>query len=230
MKTTVAIPWRGGCEHRDAALRWTIGRYADTFADVELIFGACDPDVPFNRAEAILDAARKTDRDVLIVADADCFTSGLVDAVNTVRDGAPWAVPHLMLHRLSQAATERVLAGEPPEEQTELNERPYRGHETGTLLVIRREVLFDVPPDVRMVGWGQEDDAWAMALRTLVGPPWRGTQPLWHLWHPPQPRISRRVGTRENDKLLRRYAAARRKPDAMRALIAENEVPRVSAP
>ena len=52
-----------------------------------------------------------------------------------------------------------------------LEEDPYPGNPTGTLLVIPREMVLDVPPDVRFKGWGQEDEAWGGALKRLVGNP-----------------------------------------------------------
>lgn len=217
----VVIPWRAGAEDRTRALAWTQHRYADAFPDVDIVLGSCNPDLPFNRSEAIVNGASRTDAQTLIVADGDCWTDGIFDAVDHVRSGAAWAVPHLMLCRLSEDATERVLAGEAPEDQDEFAERPYKGHEAGTLLVIDRDVLFDVPPDVRMVGWGSEDDAWAIALRSLIGKPIRGTAPLWHLHHAPQPRRTRGIGNNANFALYGRYRAARHNPVRMRALVDE---------
>ena len=220
MNTAVIVPWRPGCPHRERALNWTLARYSDTLPDVPVVLGGCDPQVPFNRSAAILDGVGQTDADVLIVTDGDCWSSGLFEALGVVVAGAGWAVPHRMLCRLTADATERVLAGEAPEDQDDFAERPYRGHEAGTLLVIRRDVLLDVPPDVRFRAWGQEDDAWALALRALVGKPWRGDRPIFHLWHPPQPRKNRAVGSDDNLRLYRRYRQARH-PDRMRALVEE---------
>jgi hypothetical protein len=200
-------------------------RYRDAFPDVDIILGDCNPDLPFNRSEAILDGASKTTADTLILADGDCWSDGTHEAVAAVENGAPWAVPHLMLCRLSAEATERVLAGENPEDQDDFAERPYKGHEAGTLLVMNRATLEDIPPPVGMVGWGQDDDAWALALRCLIGPPVRGRQPCWHLHHPPQPRRSRGIGNDANLALYRRYKIARHDPARMRALVDEAKVP-----
>lgn len=99
--------------------------------------------------------------------------------------------------------------------------KPYRGKETGTLVVLRRDILASVFPDPRFVGWGQEDLAWSLALRTLHGPPWRGTDDLVHLWHPAQPRMNRVVGTPQNLDLYRRYQRANRNRGRMAALLEE---------
>lgn len=228
MATDVAvlIPWRSGCEHRERALRWTIDKYTHELPDAEIRLGACNPDLPFNRSEAILDAARHTGASVLVIADGDVY-SPVTEALEHVREHG-WAVPHLLIHRLSEVSTERVHAGEdwwtlPLSRDNAQDRKPYKGNETGTLLVIRRELLFDIPPDVRCVGWGQEDQCWALALRCLHGPPWRGTHDLVHLWHPPQPRISRIIGSIESKALLRRYRTARRDPERMRRIVAETK-------
>lgn len=227
MKIAVVIPYRPDGGQRDRLLAWTSQRYAEALPDVPVVLGDCNPDRPFNRAEGIVTGALRVDADVLIVADGDCWSDGIFDAIEQVRSGTPWAVPHLRLHRLTEQATERVLAGGRPEDQDDYAERPYKGHAAGTLLVIPRSTLLDVPPDVRMTGWGQEDDAWALALRGLVGKPWRGEEPCWHLWHAPQPRRDRGVGNETNLALYRRYKACRYDPVRMRALVEEGKSVRV---
>lgn len=157
------------------------------------------------------------------MSDGDCWSDGIHEALQHV-DSAGWAVPHRMLCRLTEAATSRVLAGEAVDEQDDFAERPYKGFECGTLFVARRDVLLDVPPDVRFVGWGQEEQSLSLALNCLIGPPWRGRPPCFHLWHPPQPRRSRGIGNDANLALYRRYRSARNDPVRMRALVDEAKV------
>jgi hypothetical protein len=57
-------------------------------------------------------------------------------------------------------------------------------------------------------------------LRWMAGPAWRSEGPLWHLWHPPQERLTRRVGSRASEQLRGRYRRARRVEDIER-LVAE---------
>lgn len=223
MTVSVLVPWRSGCPHREAAWAWVQQQYATHHPGWEIIPGACAPG-PYNRAEAILNAFETAAGDVLVVADADvwCDPQAAVDHAAT----RGWAIPHRYLHRLSEASTADVLAGAdwrglPLSTDNTQDRRPYVGHETGTLVVLTRDVLSVVPPDVRFVGWGSEDDAWAAALHTLVGKPWRGRDDLVHLWHPPQARQTRVVGNQESYALLRRYKRARNDPAAMRALMSE---------
>lgn len=221
MTVSVLVPWRAGCPHREAAWEWVQDQYRRDHPDWELVTGTC-ADGPFNRAQAILDAAEHSSGDVLVVADSDVYT----DPQEAIDHLKTWAIPHRLLHRLSQESTEQVLAGTdwhglPLSTDNRQDSRPYVGKETGTLVVFTRDTFDEVPPDPRFVGWGSEDLAWGAALNTLVGPPWRGRADLVHLWHPAQPRQTRAVGSPESYALWRRYAAARRDKSAMRFLVNE---------
>lgn len=221
MTVSVLVPWRPGCDHRELAFRFMRARVAERHPSWELVVGECDPG-PFNRSQAILAAASKAspDADVYVVHDADVFLDGdLAESVDSARSHG-WAVPHMMLHRLAEGATQAVMAGADWRGRP-VAQKPYRGNEAGTLIVLTRDVLDVVPPDRRFVGWGQEDDAWALALRCLIGEPWRGADDLVHLWHPPQERLNRRIGNQAGKALLGRYKRAANDPAAMRALIEE---------
>jgi hypothetical protein len=157
--------------------------------------------------------------DLVILADADCLTDGIPAAIKAVADGAAWAIPHRKVFRLSEESTDRFV--ETGEVTHPLDRRAYVGMPGGGMVVARRDVLLDCPLDPRFRGWGQEDESWALALTCLVGKPWRGTADLIHLYHPPEPRMSRRKGSPESWGLFKRYRAAARNPDAMRALLKE---------
>ena len=221
MTVNVVISWRPGCPHREKALKWVLQRWLDVGWKVTL--NGADDGHGWCRANDVTPAVEASAADVIVCADADVWTDGVFDAVTAVEDGAAWAVPHLMMMRLSEDATTRVLAGEHPEDQDEFDERPYKGRPAGTMFVISRDSYLDVPLDPRFVGWGQEDDAVNLAWTVLLGAPWRGKAPMWHLWHPPQPRRSRGIGNDTNLALYRRYKVARRDPDRMRALVEEGK-------
>ena len=158
---------------------------------------------------------------MLVVADADCLTD-IGPAVEAVEAGASWAVPHLMVHRLDQAATEAVYAGADPSATTGRTQRPYKGFAGGGVVAISRVVYGQVPLDPRFEGWGGEDSSWAMALTTLAGPPVRFDADLFHLYHPPPVRMTRRHGSPATRALEIRYKrAARISRRAMADLVAE---------
>lgn len=221
MTVSVVVPWRSGDPHREASWDWVWAKYQSTHPDWEIVEGS-SPEGPFNRSAAIMDGVARSVGDILVVADSDVWC----DPQLAVDDCETWSIPHLMVHRLSQESTEEVLAGAdwhglPLSKDNKQDSRPYKGFESGTLTVFRREVLLDVPYDSRFVGWGQEDQAHSAAMRTLIGPPSRHGADLVHLWHPAQPRKSRTVGNSKSLALLSRYRQARRSPVQMRLLLEE---------
>lgn len=207
----VIVPFAGDCPHRRRALEWVTARHE---YPVTVAYGG----VPWVKAEAIGPAIEQSSADIIVLADADCWTDGLPEAVRAVELGAPWAKPHKMVYRLTEGSTRAFMAGK---SWTELDQQPYQGIAGGGFVVAPRETLLDVPMDKRFVGWGQEDIAFAMALHVLAGPAWLGDADLIHLWHPPQERMTRRKGSPESWALFRRYQAAKRKPDLMRELLKE---------
>lgn len=219
----VLVPWRPGCEWRERS--WVVLRDRYEALGFEVVTGTTDV-AGFSRTQAILDARRRTTADLFVVTDADVFGELTGEAfTETLAHG--WAVPHGLLHRLSPDSTLQALDGAdwrglPLSSDNSQDRRPYRVHEGGTLLTITSTAFDLAPPDPRFVGWGQEDDAWACALRTLVGPPWRGDADLVHFWHPAAPRRNRVVGNPANVALLRRYKAAAGNPEQMRRLVAEH--------
>jgi hypothetical protein len=220
MATAVLIPWRtSSCPHRKRAFAWVLARLA--VHGWPVIVGRHD-DGPWCKAAAVADALDQTAADVLVLHDADVWSDGLAGAVRTVQAGAAWAMAHRSVHRLSEAATERLIAGEDPS-GLDLSERAYRGVAGGGTTVVCRYAYERCPLDPRFVGWGSEDEAWGWALTALYEPPWRpaGHAPLTHLWHPEPQRATRARGSLANWDLRKRYARAQHDPAAMRALIEE---------
>jgi hypothetical protein len=228
-EVAVVVPWRAGDPDREAAWEWLRPRWADLGPVLEGVA----PAGPWCKAAAVADGLAGCDAEIVVIADADVWCDDVDQAVGAVAGGAPWAVPHLNVYRLDAASTAAVLAGGPLGALAghRLAEKPYRGHVGGGIVVLRRSTYLDCPIDPRFVGWGQEDDAWALALTALHGRPARGRFPLWHLWHEPQDRMTRRTGSPDNRDLFLRYRSASHNPDSMRRLVEEAKcasfVPRV---
>lgn len=220
------IPWGGDDPDRRRAFDWCAARWRARYPDWQVMVGVDpyrQPHDPWVKARAVHAAVHDTKAPVLVVADADVACDGTHLAVLAVDQGAPWAVPHKLVWRLTEPQTRMVFAGLPPERfgPDELEEHPYPGIAGGGIVVIPRAAWDQAPLDPRFEGWGGEDNAWGWALTTLVGAPWRGGWRLWHLWHPPQARLSRQTGSRASSDLRRRYRAARRNPARMSQLAAE---------
>ena len=224
MATEVLIPWRDrGCHWRQQALDYVTHRWWNVYDAITVAqddwfppwgFDPADPDPhPWVKAHAVTPHARASTADVLVVADADVWVPGIGIklAVQAVEKGAPWAIPHGLVHRLDQHATFRLLGDLGTLIDGPWEERPYLGRVGGGVVVLPRQTYLDIPLDPRFEGWGHEDDAWAAALTMLAGKPWRGEANLYHLWHPAQPRDSRLIGSERSLDLLRRYRRANKR-------------------
>lgn len=225
MSVAVLIPWAGECPHRAAALDHVRAWYGRHFPDWQICIGEARTGADWCKAEAVRNALVKTSADLLVIADADCFAPRIHEAVNAVTaDHLAWAMPHYTVHRLSSQATREVIEDgtDPasfPRNVRHYAQMPYTGYPGGGIVIVRREKYLDCPLDPRFTGWGQEDESWAIALRSLYGPPWRpATGPLWHLWHPPQRRASRAVGSPASQELRTAYRKAAREKSMERHL------------
>lgn len=227
MTVSVIVPWRSDSAHRDAAWAWVRARWAERFPGWQVVTGT-PPEGEWCKAAAITAALPEATGDVIVLTDADVWCDGVLQAVTAIAEGARWAIPHHRVQRLDEASTRAIVCGAPLGVTSRLAQRAYAGFAGGGMTVLPRATYERIPLDARFAGWGQEDEAWAIALTCLTGAPWRGTVPLWHLWHPPQPRLSRRWGSETSRSLWQRYHHARHDAHAMRALLTETmeEVPR----
>jgi hypothetical protein len=209
MSVAVVVPWSGDCPHRRAAWKWVRSWYGQHHPDWEVVRGEIYGG--WCKAAAVAKGLEETEADILVIADGDCVAPEVGEAVRHIEAGTKrWAIPHLRVHRMSQKATERVLAGADPRDVLDTlddyDQPPYRGMAGGGIVVLRRETYLEAPLDPGFVGWGQEDQAWAIALKCLFGNPWRSQNgPLWHLWHPPQQRMTREKGSHASWTLYRSY-------------------------
>jgi hypothetical protein len=194
------MPFAGADRDRQRALTWATERCDFPY---KLAVG----DLPFNKA-------------MTLAHDADVWTPGLASAIQAVEDGAAWAIPHWNVYRLSEDSTRAVLGGSGWPGQP-LARPAYTGMAGGGVVVALRDTLLDIPMDPRFQGWGQEDESWAMALWCLLGEPWRGEDPLVHLWHPLEPRDAQRTGNQAGWTLRNRYAQVRYDQPGMRQLLRE---------
>lgn len=226
-QVSVIIPWRAGCPYRERSMRYVSDRLAVEHPDwqVTLVDSTVDP---FSRSDAINRGLVRSFGKIIVVHDSDVWVDDLPSAVAQVRSGASWALPHLHVHRLSDKASQRYMTGARDFVQADYDEQPYLGVRTGGSVVLSRDTITRVPADPRFRGWGGEDEAWSIALRTLVGEPWRSPEPLIHLWHPPQPRKSRAIGNEHNLALLGQYRAAKGTPEMMRRLVEGRTLQRVA--
>ena len=218
-QVSVIVPFRGGCPHRERSRDYVVSRLQAEHPDWQIT--EVDSSGEFSRAEAIMRGIEKSFGRIIVVHDSDSWDSQLPQAIEEVRNGRhKWAIPHHKIHRLTEEQSDLFIRGEKADINDTI-EKPYKGTMTGGIAVFRRETIEQVPPDVRFRGWGGEDAAWGHSLKAIVGGPWRGSEPLIHLWHPPAPRISRSKGSEASNALLMRYLDSQRSRERMEALISE---------
>ena len=210
----VVIPWREVCPYRQLNLEWVRKRWRDAGFQVQI--GMLWAHEPWCKAKAVEVGVARTDAKTLIIADGDVWCD-VKQAVDAVQGGLPHAIPHVSIHRLDPLSTSKVLMG--GEMGGVLMQRAYRGVLGGGITVVNRDTYLDVPLDPGFIGWGQEDESWGIALRSLAGPGFNGQEELWHLWHPPMDRKTRGTGSPESKARRDFYIRHRKKEDVMWQLV-----------
>ncbi len=180
-------------------------------------------DGPFNRSRALNEAATEGgDWEVAVILDADT-----VPPKNHMFWGTGWtmAKDHLVFAQnefrsLTREATRKVLAG-----KLDPHAAPVRWvypDPKSSCLLVSRTVWDRVGGfDERFEGWGGEDSAFACACQALAGLS-RIRGACSHLWHPRSPEKNTNLPEyKANFALLDRYKAARKDPEAMRAILSE---------
>lgn len=216
MRTDIIIPASGNCVYRASSLAYVSSLWSSL--GYEPLVGSIDG--PWSKARAVNEALKRSTADVIVVHDGDSWSAATIEAIAAVESGIDWAVPFREVRRLTPEGTEAVLGGHPFHSAKVM--KKHRMVPGGGITVLQREVYDEIPLDERFVGWGYEDEAWGIALNCIASRPHIVGMNLYHLWHPP---ADKRTESKKNSLYWRNcYMKARRKPDAMRALLAEARI------
>lgn len=217
-------------EHRSEIARWTRQRRlalwpgADAFASWN---GTIEGVPGWHHAASFNHGAVATDRDVLVLMDADVTVnqSALLAAAACARAGG-WA---MMRHyaQLNPATTDWLLGQAPIFRlQPSLMGDRWCGWVGDScswagLVAIRRSDYMAIRGyDERLSGWAPDDIGFGLTASALIGPPMRIPGAVWHLWH--EPSYERDHGwTGAKHDVKNRYLAAADDPEAIRVLVAE---------
>lgn len=227
MTVSLVVPFSPDGAERSRNWAFLKARYEVLYPGWQIV-EADDPGTGgWSKGRAVAAALEDATGDVCIVADADVMVSraALAEAVGALEQGAAWVIPHRLVYRLTQAATQAVfdgtLTGPVPLPRRHVT-RVRKGPAGGGLVVADTESVREVGGiDPRFLGWGGEDISFGRALDTLIGEHTRLADTMWHLHHPP---MGRRVGDRASEQselLASRYLEANGDPVAMRALCDE---------
>lgn len=164
-----------------------------------------NPSIPFSKAAAVNDAARKANGDIFVIVDADGYvdTRVVLRCAKLIREARRrdcplWFVPYRHFFRLTKDASRRVLMSRPchphkfphpPHDCDVMNicsSGPQHAHWYGALIQMMSRQAFECVGgwDERFRGWGGEDRSNMLAMDTLFGRHQTMPGDVLHLWHP----------------------------------------------
>lgn len=244
---SLLIPFRDDNEHRGRVLDWLTRYWMHHLPSAEIVLGY-DGGLPFSKARAVADAARRARGRVFVILDADAYLrpSAIQDCADAIDQALAagrrkWFMPYSNFFRIdrwetlcllqSDPTAEYAVSSPPPEHWLEpnANTNTDSGHKFGALIQVMPREAYEMVGgfDGRMSGWGSEDVAMLKSLDTLYAQHEVAVNDALHLWHarPGTDHLTRRwIGqswTPANSRLAQRYAAASGEPALMQGLVDE---------
>lgn len=222
------MPYRFSTE-REHIARWVLQRYERLLPEAEMILAEDDHanGEYFCRAKAINNGVAKAGGDMILIADADVvmFPEQIHAAVGQIRfdDTIGWVLPYVNYHELGTASSAELLARDPAHDPSAfiVPSATYPDSTASLAVISLRNFERSGGFDERFIGWGPEDQAWALAVTTLCGPVKRlAGRDCIHIWHPvTQPTRIGNPHYPESVRLWDKYKTASGNPEAMRELV-----------
>lgn len=183
---SVLFPFGPDNGPRSEAFEWVLKFYDRMFPEVEICIVEIN-EQPFPKARAINQAAEKATRDIFLIADTDLFFDpDLLNVAVKELESHAWVLPFARRLYLDKESSKKVISSDPQwpiQVEIKVHQAPQVGW--GLLNVVPRKFFEAVNGfDERFVGWGGEDDTFAVSLNTLCGPGKRLNGSAYHLWHP----------------------------------------------
>jgi len=217
----ILVPRRAGQADRDALWAWTRDWWATRFPEWPISEGHHHAaEGLFNRSAAVNRAAHGVPWDVAVIIDADviCDASQVREAVARADATGCMVLPYATRKDLNHTGTAHVMRGYSGSWERWVARR-YRNMVSSVVVVPRP--LWDAIGgfDEQFIGWGFEDEAFAVACETFGGPIERIDGELWHLHHATATEGKRGSPTHiRNRARAARYRAVRGDREAVAAL------------
>ena len=184
-KVSVIIPISKNIKVREQNFRWVEEFYKKLMPNYELCIGESD-EQPFPKAKVINEAVKRSTGDILIIADADLiYDPAIIEESIKLLNSHAWVIPFRSVYNISQESTEQLLKEEPEWPipiDVETKKRPNAA-KGGVNIMPRKHFETVGGFDERFVGWGGEDEAFAVSLSAMCGRVKRLDESLYHLWH-----------------------------------------------
>ena len=226
MKVSILVPYSDFGDG-DRARNWDFirRRFQALHPEWEICVGTSGQ--PFNRGQAINEAASKATGDVFFISDADCFVypEQATEAVRMAAEAPGAVVAATRWVALERSFTWEVRTGHP--DVRFASEPPawcdVVGTVSGCLAVSREsfEAVGGFPKE--FAGWGGEDNAFWYKLETFVAQGRRLEGDMWHLWHPTA-RDENSDYFRINMARQQEYGEANLNPEKMKELISASPI------
>lgn len=201
--------------------------------DYEVVVASDDGLDPFNKCVALNRAAAQAAGEVFYILDSDSFVRP--EQVRTaVAELEGWSRPWTRKVKLNERDTATLLGRESWDGTLDAlwirRAENRNSYWAAPPLLLTRDLFYAAGGlDERFRGWGQEDTAFAWALKALSGPAQSVRGDCLHLWHPRIGKSGRdqwtgQEGFHTNRELAAAYRRAARSPEAMQELIASRVV------
>ena len=186
-QVSIILPFRAGDAWRDEVWAWLEEAWRRLLPGAEVI-AADGGGHPFSRSASVNAAAARATRPVLAITDGDTWIEpdSLLEAAARVLDGEAW-IPKAWKHFIDEDATRDMVTRPFVSPERHILQRCPKDAFTIPAPTILSRESFDAVNgfDERFRGWGCEDNAFILALQTLVAPkPRRAGGIAYHFWHP----------------------------------------------
>lgn len=220
---SIIIAYKEDSEYRKEIFHWQISRYKKIFSNVDIVIGEDDSNHDhFCKARAINNAVKNSRYDNLFIVDIDLVVekSAIEKGIKVINKHC-YIIPYGSWWKLSKDNTRAVLDNKAQfniSPQGRLCKvHPRRG--TGIHIISKHNFYAAGGYDERFIGWGGEDNAFGIAVRTMCKQKSLILKDYtaYHLWHPFQ--VTKKGMNQSNIDLWRKYQKADKKPVELRQLL-----------